>query len=192
MARPALLAACVEAHDRLDVLVNNAGSGGGGLSDAESMDMEVWDRTFATNVRGVMLCIKHALPLLKRRGGTIVNVASIAGLRPSARQIPDGASKAAVLNLSKAMAQEVGAFGIRVNCVCPGAVDTDLYRGNAATRAKASGGTVEDDAKRIANGSALQRLTTTEEVAAAVLFLADETSGTMTGTHLIMDAGKTY
>ena len=54
MARPALLAACVEAHDRLDVLVNNAGSGGG-LSDAESMDMEVWDRTFATNVRGVML-----------------------------------------------------------------------------------------------------------------------------------------
>ena len=192
MARPALLAACVEAHDRLDVLVNNAGSGGGGLSDAESMDMEVWDRTFATNVRGVMLCIKHALPLLKRRGGTIVNVASIAGLRPSARQIPDGASKAAVLNLSKAMAQEVGAFGIRVNCVCPGAVDTDLYRGNAAARAKASGGTVEDDAKRIANGSALQRLTTTEEVAAAVLFLADETSGTMTGTHLIMDAGKTY
>ena len=186
----ALLKACEAAHGRLDVLVNNAGWGGGGLIGAEDMDVEVWDRTFAINTRGVMLCVKHALPLLKRHGGTIVNVASIAGLKPSIKQIAYGASKAAVLNLTESIADEVGAYGIRINAICPGAVDTDLFRGNAAARSAATGGTYEDDKARIAGISALGRLTTCEEVANGVLFLASDSSGSMTGAHFVIDAGK--
>jgi NAD(P)-dependent dehydrogenase (short-subunit alcohol dehydrogenase family) len=182
--------ACDDAYGRLDILVNNAGFGGGGVMGAADIDMEAWDRTFAVNVRGVMLCTKHAIPLLKRHGGTIVNVASIAGIKPNMRQIPYGASKAAVISLTRSVADEVGALGIRVNALCPGAVDTPLFRGNAAERVARTGGKVEDDVERIAALSSLGRLTTCEEVASGILFLATEASGSMTGTRLVMDAGK--
>ena len=181
---------CESAYGRLDILVNNAGFGGGGLIAAEDMDIEVWDQTYAINTRGVMLCIKHALPQLKRQGGTIVNVASIAGIKPGIKQIAYGASKAAVINLTESVADEVGAYGIRINAICPGAVDTDLFRGNAAARGAAAGGTFEDDMERIAKNAALGRLTTRVEVAAGVYFLASENSGSMTGVHFTMDAGK--
>ena len=185
-----LFKACDDAYGRLDILVNNAGFGGGGLIGAAEIDMDTWERTFAANVRGVMLCIKYAIPLLKRHGGTIVNVASIAGIKPNMKQIPYGASKAAVINLTRSVADEVGALGIRVNAICPGAVDTPLFRGNAAERSARTGGKVADDVKRIAALSSLGRLTTSEEVASGILFLATEASGSMTGTRLVMDAGK--
>ena len=184
-----LFTAVDEAYGRLDVLVNNAGYGGGGVKGAAEVDAAEWDKTFAINVRGVMLCIKHAIPRLKK-GGTIVNVASNVGIRPNSRQIAYAASKAAVVNLTKSVADEVGALGIRINSVCPGAVDTDLFRGNAARRVAATGGKLEDDIKRIENACALKRLTTRNEVASAVLFLATDRSGSMTGTNLVMDAGK--
>lgn len=185
-----LFKACDEAYGRLDILVNNAGFGGGGLNGVADMDVDAWERTFAVNVRGVMLCIKHAIPLLKRQGGTIVNVASIAGIKPNMKQIPYGASKAAVISLTRSVADEVGALGIRVNAICPGAVDTPLFRGNAAERVARTGGKVADDIERIAALSSLGRLTTSEEVASGILFLATEASGSMTGTRLVMDAGK--
>ena len=106
------------------------------------------------------------------------------------KQIPYGASKAAVINLTRSVADEVGALGIRVNAICPGAVDTPLFRGNAAERAARTGDNVEDDVKRIAALSSLGRLTTSEEVASGILFLATAASGSMTGQRLIMDAGK--
>ena len=185
-----LFDACDGRFGRLDVLINNAGYGGGGLIAAEEMDFAAWDRTFAVNVRGPMFCIARAIPLLRRQGGTIVNVASIAGLKPNRLQIPYGASKAALVNLTKSVADELGAYGIRVNAICPGAVDTDLYRGNAGRRVAATAGTIDDDKRRIASSSALDRLTAAEEVASGVLFLASAASGSMTGTHMVMDAGK--
>ncbi len=186
----ALFEACDDRFGRLDILVNNAGYGGGGVIAAEEMDFAEWDRTFAANVRGLMFCITCAIPLLKRHGGTIVNVASIAGLKPNRRQIPYGASKAAVINLTKSVADEVGTYGIRVNAICPGVVDTDLYRGNANRRVAATGGSIDDDMRRIVSKSALTRFTTADEVASGVLFLASATSGSMTGTNIVMDAGK--
>ena len=185
-----LFKACDDAYGRLDILVNNAGFGGGGLIGVADMDMDAWDRTFAVNVRG-----RDAVHQARRRTsqaprGTIVNVASIAGIKPNMKQIPYGASKAAVINLTRSVADEVGALGIRVNAICPGAVDTPLFRGNAAERAARTGGKVEDDVERIAALSSLGRLTTSEEVAAGILFLATEASGSMTGTRLVMDAGK--
>ena len=185
-----MFAAAMEAFGQVDILVNNAGFGGGGLMSAEAVDIDVWDQTFAVNTRGVMLCVKHAIPLLRRQGGTIVNVASSAGLTPGKRQIAYGASKAAVISLTQSIALEVGKFGIRINSICPGAVDTDLYRSNAAARSAMIGASVEDDRTRIARNSALGRLTTCDEVADGVYFLASGNSGSMTGSCFRMDAGK--
>ena len=185
-----MFATAMEVFGRVDILVNNAGFGGGGLMAAEAVDIDVWDQTFAVNTRGVMLCIKHAIPLLRRQGGTIVNVASNAGLTAGVRQIAYGASKAAVVSMTQSIAFEVGAFGIRINSICPGAVDTDLYRGNAAARSAAVGAGVEDDQARIAGNCALGRFTTCDEVANGVYFLASGNSGSMTGSYIRMDAGK--
>ncbi|MCY3873285.1 MAG: SDR family oxidoreductase [Rhodobacteraceae bacterium] len=185
-----MFAAAMEAYGRVDILVNNAGFGGGGLMSAEAVDIDVWDQTFAVNTRGVMLCVKHAIPSLRQQGGTIVNVASIAGLKAVVRQIAYGASKAAVINMTQSIAFEVGKFGIRINSICPGAVVTDLYRGNAAARGAEVGASVEDDQARISSNSALGRLTTCEDVASGVYFLASGNSGSMTGAYVQMDAGK--
>lgn len=185
-----MFAAAMEDFGRVDILVNNAGFGGGGLMSADSVDINVWDQTFAVNTRGVMLCIKHAIPSLRRQGGTIVNIASTAGLKAGVRQIAYGASKAAVINMTQSIAFEVGQYGIRINSICPGAVLTDLYRGNAAARSAEVGGSVEDDQSRIASHSALGRFTTCEDVANGVYFLASGDSGSMTGTYFPMDAGK--
>ena len=185
-----MFAAAMEAYGRVDILVNNAGFGGGGLMSAEAVDIDVWDQTFAVNTRGVMLCVKHAIPSLRHQGGTIVNVASIAGLKAVVRQIAYGASKAAVINMTQSIAFEIGKFGIRINSICPGAVVTDLYRGNAAARGAEVGASVEDDQARISSNSALGRLTTCEDVASGVYFLASGNSGSITGTYVQMDAGK--
>ena len=185
-----MFAAAMETFGRVDILVNNAGFGGGGLMSAEAVDIDVWDQTFAVNTRGVMLCVKYAIPLLRRQGGTIVNVASNAGLIAGVRQIAYGASKAAVVSMTQSIAFEVGQFGIRINSICPGAVDTDLYRGNAAARCAEVGASVEDDQARIAGNSALGRFTTCDEVADGVYFLASGNSGSMTGSYIRMDAGK--
>lgn len=186
----AMYKAATDAYGRVDIVVNNAGHGGGGLMNAEDVDIDVWDQTFAVNTRGVMLCVKHAIPLLKARGGTIVNVASIAGLKSGVRQIAYGASKAAVINMTQSIAFEIGQYGIRINSICPGAVVTDLYRGNAAARGAAAGASVDEDQARIAKNSALGRFTTCEEVANGVFFLASDNSGSMTGAFFRMDAGK--
>ena len=186
----ALMKACDDAYGRLDILVSNAGAGGGGVVNAEDIDIGKWDETFAINVRGVVLSIKYAVPLLKRQGGSIITMASIAGLRPNARQAAYGASKAAVISITQAIAYEVGEYNIRANSLCPGAIDTDLYRSNAAARAARAGQTVEDDMARLAGVNALGRLATREDVAAAALYLAGEDATAITGTHLRVDAGK--
>lgn len=183
---------CRSAFGRLDILVNNAGVSGGKFESASAIDATLWDQIFAVNVRGTMLCIKHAVGLLTEQRGVIVNVASIAAIRPAPRHVAYGASKAAVLNLTKSIAEELGPLGIRVNAICPGSVDTPLFREMVKVRTSEHGGNFEDDIERRKKLTALNRLTTPEEVANGVLFLASPQSGTMTGSALIMDSGRTY
>lgn len=188
----AAISGCLAAFGRLDLLVNNAGQSGGVFETADEVDIARWDAIFAVNVRGAMLCIKHALPHLQVAEGTIVNVSSVAAIRPAARHIAYGASKAALLNLTKSIAAEVGAWGVRVNAVCPGTVDTPLYREIASRRILEEGGSIEEDQGRRSALTALKRLTTAEEVASAVHFLATAASGTMTGTAVVIDSGRVF
>lgn len=160
-----------------DLLVNNAGISVTGLyqdiSDADAL------RLFAVNVGGTMHLTKKLLPaMIKRHSGCIVNVASVWGEVGAACEVHYSAAKAAVIGFTKALAKEVGLSGIRVNCVSPGVIDTDMNRmHSAATMAS------------LADETPLGRIGTPEEVAAAIAFLASEEARFITGQVLPVNGG---
>ncbi len=187
----ALFEAVAERFGGLDVLVNNAGVTGP-VSRAEDMDIAAWDDTMASNVRGTILCIKYAVPLLRRRGGgAIVNMSSLMGLRGYPMRAAYTATKFAVLGITEAVAQEVGVDNIRVNALCPGAVNGELMQRVIAARSKAEGRPPEEIIRaNYTDKAALRRWVEPEEVAAAALFLASGASGPITGERLRVDAGR--
>jgi len=162
----------------LDVLVNNAGVIlPKGFIEAS---VEEWDRMMAVNLRAVFLLCRAALPELRRRRGTIVNIASTAGLRAQMENGPYCVAKSGVIMLTQTLAQEVRADGVRVNCVCPGAVDTPLLTEYARARGRP---------ESIDGLAASGLLTPAEDVAAAVSFLVDEGAQSITGQILVVDRG---
>ncbi|HST41257.1 MAG TPA: SDR family oxidoreductase [Conexibacter sp.] len=192
-----LVEAAVERHGRVDVLVNNVGAvrlrldGFLGTSDEEfawALEMNFFIALRAT--RAVM-------PLLVAQGGgAIVNVASVnAFFQPDAGTIDYGAAKAALVNLSKSLAQEFGPKGVHVNCISPGPVATDLWLGEggvADTVARASG-TDPDSAREAVvagiGGFATGRFTTPQEVATLAVLLASRKSANVTGANYVIDGG---
>ena len=188
----ALFAECEGAFGRLDILVNTAGVQGP-IMAAEDMDAAGWDATMAVNVRGVMLCIKHALPALKLSRGAIVNLSSRVGLLGYATPERSAyeASKCAVVAITESVAAEVGRFGVRVNTLCPSAVMTEPILANVARKARARG-TSEADVLRTdyVETTALGRVVEPADVAEAAVFLAGPAACAITGTHLKVDAAK--
>jgi NAD(P)-dependent dehydrogenase (short-subunit alcohol dehydrogenase family) len=192
-----LIAHALEAHGRLDVLVNNVGAvrirseGFLGTSDEEfEWAMQL---NFFSALRATRAAITH---MAEAGGGAIVNVCSVnAFFQPDAGTIDYGAAKAALLNLSKSLAQEFGAKGIHVNCVSPGPVTTELWLGDhgvAATVAAATG--VDEDTARAAvvasiGGFATGRFTSPEEVATLVVLLASQRTANVTGANYVIDGG---
>ncbi len=187
----ALFARIDERFGGLDVLINNAGVTGP-VARAEEMDMSAWDDTIASNVRGIILCIKYAVPRLRHRGGgAIVNMSSLMGLRGYPARSAYTASKFAVLGITEAVAQEVGVDNIRVNALCPGAVNGELMQRVIAARTQAEGRPAEEIIRvNYTDKAALRRWVEPEEVAAAALFLASPASGAITGERLRVDAGR--
>jgi NAD(P)-dependent dehydrogenase (short-subunit alcohol dehydrogenase family) len=192
-----LVASALAEHGRLDVLVNNVGAvrmrleGFLGTSDEEfawAMQMN-----FFSALRATRAALR---PMLEQGAGAIVNVASVnAFFQPDAGVIDYGAAKAALVNVTKALAQEFGPRGIRVNAVSPGPVSTDLWLGDqgvAATVARASGVDPETARQRVVaslGGFATGRFTTPEEVATLVVMLASSRTGNVTGTNYVIDGG---
>jgi NAD(P)-dependent dehydrogenase (short-subunit alcohol dehydrogenase family) len=172
----------IEGLGGLDVLVNNAGVCID--SSVETSDEAIWDETLDINLKGTFFCARAALPALRRNGGSIVNLASVSGLQGSPEGAVYSASKGGVVNLTRALAIEL-APDIRVNCVCPGWVDTDMLRRDYVDRA--------DDpaaAEREAIDEApLKRVATPEEVATAIAYLASHDARFITGAALPMDGG---
>lgn len=160
-----------------DVLINNAGISHWGLFSEVGED--VWRRLFAVNVDGAFHCAQLALPhMLKERSGCIVNISSVWGVRGASCEAAYSASKAALIGLTKALAQELGPSGIRVNCVAPGVIDTDM---NAS-----HGGAALDALKEAA---ALNRRGTPEDVAGVVSFLCSSDAQFITGQVIGADGG---
>jgi NAD(P)-dependent dehydrogenase (short-subunit alcohol dehydrogenase family) len=192
---PALLVRrAVDKHGRLDVLVNNVGAvrirvdGFLGTSDEEfewALQMD-----FFTGLRATRAALG---PMLEQRSGSIVNVASVNSFfQPDAATIDYGVAKAAVVNLSKSLAQEFGPQGIRVNCVSPGQVSTDLWLGEhgvAETIGKATGVAANTVRETAVASIATGRFTTPGEVATLVTMLASERTANITGVNYVIDGG---
>ena len=162
---------------RLDVLVNNAGVADfGPLAET---DFDRWRRIMATNLDGVFLMSQACLPLLSVRGGAIVNIGSISGLRASTLRIAYGTSKAAIIHLTKQQAAELGEVGIRANCVCPGPVNTKLALAVHSPEIRAA----------YHDAIPLNRYGSEREIAEVICFLASERASYVTGQVVASDGG---
>lgn len=181
----AAVEAAVERFGALDVLVNNAGFGGviGPLQDTP---VQEWDLTYAVLVRGVFLGMKHALPVMKQQGsGSIVNVASVAGMTAGYSPHAYASAKAAVIQLTRSVAMEVAENGVRVNVVSPGFIATPL------TTTTPGGAPIRDARDGLAALAPLGRPGEVDDIADAVLFLAGAGGGFVTGQNLAVDGGLT-
>jgi 2-keto-3-deoxy-L-fuconate dehydrogenase len=168
------------AMGELDVLVNVAGIGS--TTNAPETTLEVWENVFAVNARGTFLCCKHAIPgMVARGGGSIVNIASVAGLVGLRNRAAYCASKGAVISLTRALAVDHVADGIRVNAVAPGTVDSPWVR-----RLVEDAG---ESLEALRGRQPLGRLGTPEEIADAVAYLA--AAEFVTGSVLVIDGGLT-
>lgn len=162
---------------RLDILVNNAGVADfGPLAET---DFARWRRVMETNLDGVFLMSQACLQLLSVRGGAIINIASISGLRASTLRIAYGTSKAAVIHFTKQQAAELGEFGIRANCVCPGPVDTKLALAVHSPEIRAA----------YHDAIPLNRYGTEREIADVICFLASDRASYVTGQVVASDGG---
>jgi 3-oxoacyl-[acyl-carrier protein] reductase len=167
----------IKAKGRIDVLVNNAGITRDGL--AVRMKQADWDAVMQTNLNGAFLAIQQALPgMMRNRWGRIINISSIVGQAGSAGQVNYAASKAALIGMSKSLAQELGSRSITVNVVAPGYIDTDMTKSLP-----------EERKQKILAAIPLERIGTAEDVAAAVRFLASEEAGYITGQVLAVNGG---
>lgn len=174
----------VERHGALNVACNNAGVPGSGRA-SDGYELDQWRRIVDTNLQGVWLCMKHEIGRMRSNsGGTIVNVASIAGVVGYYHAAPYSASKHGVVGLTRAAAIDHATEGIRVNAVCPGPILTPML-----AEAKAARGPAADDfyLSRIPMG----RLGTPDEVANAVVWLASDDATYVTGQALAVDGGWT-
>ncbi len=170
---------------RLDLLVNNAGIYR--QADALSTPLSVWEEVLSVNLTGAFLCIKHSVPAMERQeGGSIVNVASEAGLVGIRNQVAYNVSKGGVIALTRSCAVDFAGRGIRVNCVCPGTTDTPLVRAALARAPDPAAMRRSLEEVRPAN-----RLGRPEEIAAAILYLSAEGAGYATGAVLSVDGGYT-
>lgn len=167
------VAAALESFGRIDLLVNNAAYHP--LELVEAHDLASWRETFRVNVDGTMLCAKAVLPQMKRQGaGAIVNIGSVSGVSPYAGGSAYAASKAAVAMLTRALALEVGAYGITVNCIAPGTI-------------RHRPGSEDMPAAHIPIGHA----GSPADVAALVSYLASDAARYITGTSITLDGGAT-
>ncbi len=168
--------------EKVDILINNAGIYKG--ANIAEMDEKDWDDTFDINVKGIYLITKSLLPLMEKHGAAVVNISSTLAFQVVPGASAYSASKAAVVSLTKSMALELADKGIRVNCVCPGIVDTpiqDPVLGTGDMRGK--------KIEEIGRTFPLGRVGKSEDIAAAVLYLSSESASWITGSVLTVDGG---
>lgn len=183
----AMIATALERHGKVDHLICNAGV----ISMARCVDLseDDWDSIMDVNAKGTFLCMRAALPhMLARESGSIVNIASQAGKRGTALFTHYCASKAAVLLLSKGVALEVAPH-VRVNCVCPGVVNTELMEREYVWTTELTGETKEEIQARWSAAIPLKRFQEPEDIARVVLFLCSEDAANMTGQAINVDGG---
>jgi NAD(P)-dependent dehydrogenase (short-subunit alcohol dehydrogenase family) len=185
-----LIAQTVKDFGRIDILVNNAARGTFNSADVVDMNPKEWHDSLAINLTGMMFCSREALKqMIPRKTGSIVNISSVAGISGVPKESPYAVSKWGVIGLTETLAIEAGKFGIRVNCISPGATRTqefdDWVRGSATD----AGISYEDMMGKITDNNALKKIAEPSEIAACVVFLASDDSSAMTGHNLVASCG---
>ena len=185
------IAHAVERWGRLDCIFNNAGFGG--VDDIlEAIPMDGYQQTMDVLVKGVLLGIKHAAPIMKKqRSGSIINTGSVAGMQAGYGPHVYSLAKAAVIHLSRCAAMELGEWGVRVNCICPGGIVTPIFAkalGVPAERADETLGAVSEALRLF---QAIPRPGHPMDIASTALFLASDDSAFVNGHALVVDGGLT-
>jgi NAD(P)-dependent dehydrogenase (short-subunit alcohol dehydrogenase family) len=187
----AAVAQAKQAFGRLDILVNNAGAAIGPAPVAQ-MEERAWRQTLEINATGTFLCCRLALPLMigGGRGGRIVNMSSLAAKRPKPHLSAYAASKAAIVALTGSLAQEVAGYGITVNAILPGDVDTSLKQWGLQLEAKITGQPYDRILAAATARVPLGRFATPEDVADLVAFLASDEASFITGQAYNLSGGR--
>lgn len=174
----------IKTWGQLDILFNNAGTTA--IGNVETLTEEEWDRVIGVNLRGVFLGSKYAIPYMRKQGGgCIIHTSSVNGLRPYGNRDAYSASKGAIISLTKGMALSFVKDRIRVNCLCPGTVETPFI--NIVVNNLYSDPQTAHQALRVRQP--MGRMGTPEEIAYAALYLASEEAAFITGTALVIDGG---
>jgi NAD(P)-dependent dehydrogenase (short-subunit alcohol dehydrogenase family) len=177
----------LEDLDGLDVLVNNAGIAGP-AAPVEDMDYDAWQRCLAVCLDSQFLACRRAVPVMKDQGsGSIINISSTAGLYGLPYRTPYAAAKWGVIGFTKSLAAEVGRWNIRVNAICPGAVEGLRMERVIAAEADASGRNPEVIRADYTRGVSLNRFVKPEEIAAMALFLASPAAAMVSGQAIAVD-----
>lgn len=186
----AMVARAVAEFGHVDVMCNNAAAPGEDRWIWEQT-LENWNATIAIDVTAAMLCTREVLKqsMLERRSGVILNFSSTAGYNEMVRKSHYVTAKASLRAFTKAVALEVGEYGIRCNCVVPGSIDTELWRNWVKRTAGEQGVEFETQRANLLRGVALRDISSCEDVANLALFLASDESRTITGQSIPVDAG---
>ncbi len=175
-----LVAQTVDKYGRIDVIINNAATNPV-FAPMEQIEDSVFDKIMQVNVKGPLLLCKNALPYLKKEGGSIINISSVEGLKPSFGLSLYSVSKAALISLTQNMAKEWGKYGIRANVICPGLIQTKfsaaLWKNEALL-------------KQLEGQLPLNRMGQPDEMAGLALFLASDASTYCTGGVFVADGGQ--
>lgn len=181
--------AVLKRFKRVDIVVANAGVAGP-TALLHNISYEQWRECIATDLDGVFLTFRRFIPhMLERRSGCLIAISSMTGKRPLLGRTPYAAAKMGVIGLVRTLAHELGPSGIRVNTICPGAVDGPRIDAVIARQAAIQGISKDDARKQLVDSAALRRLVTPEEVAAACVFIASPAAASITGEDVNVTAG---
>jgi NAD(P)-dependent dehydrogenase (short-subunit alcohol dehydrogenase family) len=185
-----MVAQTIDEFGQIDILVNNAARGTFNNADVVDMNLDEWHDSLAINLTGIMFCSKEVLKyMIPRKSGNIINISSVAGISGVPKESPYAASKWGVIGFTETLAIEAGKFGIRVNCISPGATRTQEFEDWVKVSAADAGISYEEMMSKITDNNALKRIVEPSEIAACVVFLASDDSSAMTGHNLIASCG---
>ena len=179
-----------EFSGQLDFLVNNAGVSGP-AGPLESLDIDAWKATFDVNLHATFYVSKHAIPLIKLKGGAIMNLSSTAGLYGYPMRSPYASAKWAIVGLSKTMAMELGPFHVRVNCICPGSVNGARMDRVISSIAKATGESVEKVRQDNVQNTSMTTFVDAKDIANMIVFSFSDLGSKISGQSLTVD-GDTH
>lgn len=179
-----------EEFGHIDSLINTVGVIDN-AGDVETLETEIWHRSVAVNLTSAFLMAKYSVPLLKVKGGTIINVSSVSGLANQANFMVYSVTKAALLSLTRSEAIDLARYGIRAVAVCPGSVETPLIEQQLQTTAERRGCAAEDLRRDWQSQYPTGRFSTPQEIADLTVFLCSDNARNITGTGVVVDGGLT-